>query len=307
MDFQAAAKQAQAQGDADAAGYQQQANNYSNQFNQYRTQADSANSDLQNYNKNMVDPSTLYQNALTNAQGSMGFDPKSLSTATTNLTQSQNALLGLNEAASRGVGGVGLTGAQLGQYYSQNSAPLQGVIGQQNNAVQNLGNLYNTSLTQANQQAGLGFQGQQLKSANYNQVYQNALAQSDQASKNMQYYQTLYQNQGQLTSQEVQGYLGAYNAKVTAEAAAQQAYAATVAANASAANNYAQADQTRYNTQTTKDKAAAAQAAQAQRDQQMANDKLPNQYKGSVAPEENNDPGFLGLNKLFGALGSIKV
>lgn len=212
------------------------ANQYKSDYSNYQGQANAANQNLQNYTQYMQgqgNPLNLYNQQMQNAFQQQGFNPQSLATATQNLTQSQNALQSLNQAQQQGAGGYGLTGAQLGNYYSTLSSPLQQTVSAQNNAVNNLQQLYQNALTQGQQGATLGFQGEQQTSQNLGQIFQNANAQAQNAMSQMQFYSQLAQSQGGNNAQAQQGYaqaLGAY----------QQAVAAANAANAQAAQTQQQ-------------------------------------------------------------------
>jgi hypothetical protein len=223
--------------------YNKQASQQYSAYQNTQKQANSAYSNLSNYNKGMADPQQLYNQAVSQAQAAQGFDPHTLATATQNLTQSQNALGALNTAAQQGVNGYGLTGAQLAGRYASMTQPLQGVVSAQNNAVGNLQQLYQNSLTQGQQSASLGFQGEQLKSQNYQSLYQNAVGQMQTTGQTLKEIENLQQQQGYLTAQQVSAYQNAYSGYVSAQAAQQQASAAMVQAQAQSHLNNQQAAQ----------------------------------------------------------------
>lgn len=212
MDYGALENQALAQGKAAAAQGQQMlssdqsnASNYQNQYNSATAQASQQNQDLQNYTnymQNAGNPLNLYNQGISQAEQSQGFDPKSLAAATQNLTQVQNQLQNVNNAANSSTGGYGLSGSQLGAYYGSLSQPLQQAASAQNTSVGNLQQLYQNALTQGQQGATLGFQGEQQVSSNLNQVYQNTLAQANQYLQQMQFYSQLASTQGGLNAQQ---------------------------------------------------------------------------------------------------------
>lgn len=234
------------------AQYNKQASEQYSAYKGIQSRANSAYSNLLNYNKSMVDPSKMYSQAVSQAQAAQGFDPRTLATATKNLTQSQNALSALNSSAQQGVNGYGLTGSQLASRYASLTQPLQGVISAQNNAVGNLQQLYQNSLTQGQQSAALGFQGQQLKSQNYQELYKTSVQQMQTSGSVLKEIENLQQQQGYLTAQQVSAYQNAYSSYVQAQAAQQQAAAAMVQAQGSANLANQQAAQIAYNIQQQK-------------------------------------------------------
>lgn len=217
MDLSSQAAQSAQQGQQLLSQDQSNASQYQGDYSNYQGQADVANQNLQsytNYMQNAGNPLSLYNTGISQAEQSEGFDPTSLATATQNLIKQQNALAAVNSASQSSTGGYGLSGAQLGNYYASQSQPLQGAITAQNNAVGNLQQLYQNALTQGQQGATLGFQGEQQVSGNLNQVYQNAQNQASQALSQMQFYSQLASTQGGLNATNANNY-----------AAAQQAYA----------------------------------------------------------------------------------
>lgn len=222
-----AAQQGQQQYQSDIA----QANTSRDAYNTQQGQATSANQSLQDYTgfmKGEGSATNLYKTGLSDAQQSMGFDPRTLATATQNLTHSQNALAALTNASQSSTGGYGLSGAQLGGFYASQAQPLSQQVGYQSNAVGNLTGLMTASQNQAKDYAGVGVQGQQVTAGALNQVFQNAQAQSAQSLQNMQYFSKLAQDQGSLNAQQTQAYnsaLNSYQQSQLAIAQAKQAYA----------------------------------------------------------------------------------
>lgn len=171
--------------------------------------ANNANQNLASYADYMRGPGSatnLYTTGMGNAETAEGFDPASLSTATGNLIKSQNALSALNSASQSSTGGYGLSGAQLGGYYASSAQPLAGQVTAQTNAVSGLQQLYQNALTQAQQYAGVGVQGEQATSSALSQVFANAQSQAAQSQQQMQYYSNLASTQGGLNAQEQANY-----------------------------------------------------------------------------------------------------
>lgn len=244
----AQANQAAQQGQQQYQGDTASASAASTQNASDRAAATAANANLQGYTGYMQGAGSgtnLYNSGLTSAEQAEGFNPNSLATATSNLTKSQNALGALTNASQSSTGGYGLSGAQLGGYYSTAAAPLSSTVGYQSNAVGNLTNLLTAAQTQASQYAGVGVTGEQATSAGLNQVFQNAQTQSAQSLQNLQFYSQLAQTQGQLNAEQTQAYNTALQSYQQAQLAIAQAGLASSqtagqnSANAAAANKAA--------------------------------------------------------------------
>lgn len=224
---QLAAQQGQQAYNSDIATSQQAGG----QYNAEHAQAGQANQNLQSYTdymKGAGSATNLYNQGLQSGNQAQGFDPGSLATATKNLTQSQNAQAALNQASQSSTGGYGLSGAQLGNYYASSATPLASQVGAQSTAVGNLQQLYQNSLTQAKDFAGVGVQGEQATSGALSQVFQNATSQANQSQQQMQFFAQLAQTQGSLNAQQQQAYnaaLQSYQQAKLAIAQASQAYA----------------------------------------------------------------------------------
>ena len=206
---QAQAQQAQQQGNAAQAGYQQQATQYGQQYGQYQQQTDAARQAQQQYGQLLQGAGAgqnLYSTALGQAQQQYGFDPRSLATATQNLTQQQNAQAGLQAASQSSTGGYGLSGAQLGNMYSSQAAPLQAQVGSQSNVVGNLTNLANLAQTQAGAQATAGLTSEQTTAGSLKDQVSAAASQMESARQQMQNFETLAQQQGGLTAAQTASY-----------------------------------------------------------------------------------------------------
>jgi hypothetical protein len=218
--------QMQAEDTAKANQYQGQYGADVASYNTANQAAQTAQEQYQSYNASMVDPQDLYNQAMTKAQGIVGYDPGALGVATQNLIRTQNAMNASQQASQSATGGYGLSGAQLGNYYASQQAPIAAQLQNQNTAVTGLTNLYQQTLTQAQQQAGLGFQGEQLKSQNYYQAVQTATGLATQAQQQaaqslsmMQLYSQLASTQGGLNSTNAANYAAAKKAYADAQSA----------------------------------------------------------------------------------------
>src|SRR5215469_8385502 len=93
---------ARATGSALQQQYDTQATQQYGAYQQSQNQANQAYGNLQNYTdymKNAGNAANLYQQGIQQGESAQGFDPASLSTATQNLTKTQNALAA-SQAAS---------------------------------------------------------------------------------------------------------------------------------------------------------------------------------------------------------------
>jgi hypothetical protein len=222
-----AAQQGQQQYNADIA----QRNAASSQYGAEHAQAAQANQSLQDYAKYLQGAGSgtnLYTSGIQQGNQQYGYDPAAMATASSNLTKAQNAQAGLNAASQSSSGGYGLSGAQLGNYYATQAAPIASAVGAQSNYVGNMLNQAQLGQNFANQYAGAGLQGEQMTSSTLNSVYQNAKAQADQSQQQMQFFSQLAQQQGGLNAQQSQAYataLNAYRQSQLAIAQASQAYA----------------------------------------------------------------------------------
>lgn len=225
-EIQQQARQSAQQGQDMLNSYVANQNQYKGQYNDFTNQASQANQSLKDYLEYMKGAGSgtnLYNTGLTNAFQSQGFNPATLATATSNLTQSQNAQAALNQASQSSTGGYGLSGGQLGGYYASAAQPLANQVQTQSNAVGNLQQLYQNALTQANQYAGVGVQGEQATQSGLSQIFQNAQTQASTALSQMQFYAKLASEQGGLNATNQQAYDTAIQSYQQAQAAAAQA------------------------------------------------------------------------------------
>lgn len=243
--------QAQATGNALQNQYNTQAAQQYGAYTGAQNRATGAYNTLQDYSKYLRgagSASNLYQQGIQQGEAAQGFDPRSLATATQNLTRTQNALAAGQAASQSATGGYGLSGAQLGNYYATQLNPLAQQGQAQGNAVGNLQQLYQNALTQGQQGTQLALTQQGQISQNYQQAYQGAVSQMATSGSVLAQIEQLQQQQGYLTAQQVSAYRNAYSNYVnsqaamrSASAAIENAQASMVAARGSSAYNLAQA------------------------------------------------------------------
>lgn len=225
---------AQAQGQQLQSQYNQQAGQQYGNYQNATNQANSAYQNLSNYNSSLQDPSQMYSQDLGNAQQMYGFNPQDLLKANQNLANSQTTLANLPQATQQQGNYYGTTAGAMANNYASQAGNIQNVIAGQGNAVNAFQSVLGATQNQANQQATLGLQGEQLKSQNYQALYSTATQQMQTAGQTLSQIEQLQQQQGYLTAQQVNQYQSAYNGYVAAQAAAEQASASMISAQAQA-------------------------------------------------------------------------
>lgn len=211
------------QGQNQANQFNAQSQQYARQFGTFQDQTNQAQQNLQAYTNNMADPAQLYSQYLGNAQQMYGFNPQDLLRASKALANTNTTLANLPQAAQQQGNYYGTTAGAQANNYQQQAGNLNSVLQGQGNAMNAYQNVLAATQQQANQQATLGFQGEQLKSSNLENIYNNALAQQKSASDQMDYFANLYQQQGSLTAQQAAQYAAAQASYAQAGLAAAQA------------------------------------------------------------------------------------
>lgn len=235
---------AQANGKVLQNQYNHQAAQQYNNYQANQNQSNSAYNNLLTYTKGMSDPAQAYGQSLAGAQQMYGFDPKQLLQANKNLANTNTTLANLPQAAQAQGNYYGTTAGAQANNYAQQAGNLQALLSGQSNTVNAFQSVLGATQNQANQQATLGLQGQQAKSQNYQKLYDTSVNQMQVSGKALSDLQTLQQQQGFLTSQQVKNYQDAYSSYLSAQAAQAQAAASMVSAQGSAAYNNAQAQLT---------------------------------------------------------------
>lgn len=266
--------------------YNSQSQQAQGQYNNSVGGANSAQSDLQNYTKQIAGQNygNVYGQDLTQAQNMYGFNPQDLLKANQNLATTQTTLANLPQAVQQQGNYYGTTaGAEAGNYANM-AGNLNTTLAGQGNAVNAYQNVLNATQTQANQQTTQQLAGQQQALSGYQGSAQNATAIMQQSQLAMNNIETLAQNQGGATASQVKAYQDAYSTYITAQAAA-------TAAAGSAANNYAQAGLA--NQQTLQDQYTYGLAQQ--QAQQKAQNQTNSQYNAmnNPAPQQSNSSSIL--------------
>lgn len=228
--------------------YQGGYNNSVNAYNQAAQNTMGAQNSLSDYQKNMVDPAKMYGNYLQGAQQMYGFNPQDLLQAQKSMANTNTTIANLPQASQQQGNYYGTTAGAMANNYQQQAGNLQALLAGQGNAVNAYQGVLGATQNQANQQAGLGLQGQQLNVQALNDILSNALG---------------FQNsQGNMVTNargEQSDYGSYLNAQQQARAAIMSAQAQQQSAAASAAYNQQQAAQIAYNMELQKQYATQQQ------------------------------------------------
>lgn len=218
--------QAQQQGQALQNQYNQQATQYQGQYGADVNKSNQAYNQLQQYTQNMPNYGSLYGQYQKGQQADLGYNPATTQQAATGLTSAENIMSALPQAVNQMGNYSGATAGQIANNYSNMAGNIQGQVTNANNALTNQLGMFNAAAGAANQQTTQALGGAQLQSQNYQALYTQANQQMATAGQTMTQIEGLQQQQGYLTSEQVNQYQSAYNGYVTAQAAATQANAA---------------------------------------------------------------------------------
>jgi len=215
-------------GNARQAQLDAQSNVSQGQYNQAWNQSQGANSDLQNYTKQIagMNYGNIYGQDLTNAQSMYNFDPKSLALANKNLLQTQTAMQYAPQSSTQAGNYYGGTAGQAMSAYQNMAGNLNTTLANQSNAVGQYQNLLSATQNQANQQTTQQLAGQQQALSGYEATAQNSTNIMNNASQTMTAIEKMAQDQGTVTAGQIKTYQDAYSTYITAAAQA-NAYNAT--------------------------------------------------------------------------------
>ncbi len=309
------AAQANQQGQQLLGQFRSNADTYTGQYNQnvsdYQQKAaaaQTAQSQYQNYQANMVDPTKLYSNALQSAQQSTGYNPGQLAQATTGLNQIQGVINGLVGDQNMGANAQGLSASALANQYQTNLQPLQAGLATQTSAVGNLTNLYQQTLAQAGAQAGSEQAGQQEMLQGYSAAVKQATdiatlaqQQADQARQQMQFFSDLAQKQGGLNASNAQSYAAAQQAYATAQQALAQSGLFLSQTTGQNIANTASQNQLNQSVASQKAKEQQATAAAQDKSNQMYQAMQPNS-KPAKSNATTNGAGISGAGGFYNGL-----
>jgi hypothetical protein len=256
--------QAQSKGQQLQNQYDTQSAQTQQQYQQTYGQAQQAYQNLQNYNQQLANTNygDVFAQRQQQQQGQLGYNPATTQQAATNLTAGENIMAQLPQATNQMGNYSGATAGQETQNYSNMAGNINAQLTNANNALQNQLGMYTAAAGAANQQATQQLAGAQLASQNYQALYTQANQQMATAGQTMTQIEQLQQSQGYATAQQVAAYQGAYNDYIKAQAAAEQASAAMVSAQAQANLQNQQAQYQKMQNQTI----------------QQAMDQISNQY-----------------------------
>lgn len=195
---------------------------YTNQYDTANQNANQAQSDLQNFTKNMRSGTDFYQQGVNQGNINSGYDVNQLNQGQNQVSQLTSILGNLPRAVQGQNANYGATAGQIAGQLSTEGNSLGNSLGMANQNVANQLQKQNAGLTYGQGYAGAGLQGQQNQLTGYQGAASNAVAIANQAQQAMNSWATIAQNQGGLTASQ------------------QNAYAQSKAAYASAAQAMAQ-------------------------------------------------------------------
>jgi hypothetical protein len=216
---------------------QQQAANYTGQYDTSRQGALQAQQNLQNFSQNAPDYGQQYGQNLQTAEQQYGIDPAKIQQAQRALATTQTTMANLPQAVQQSANGRGLTGAQTANRLAQQASGLQGVLAGQGNSLNALTSTLGAAQNQAGTQTGYGLQGRQLQLGTLQDIYANAADQQGKAGQQIDYFNNLRTQGLSLNVQEQQA--EAQAAAAYAQAAAVRQQTEMMAAQASLQNRMA--------------------------------------------------------------------
>jgi len=251
----------------------------SDQYNQSVTGANTAQANLSNFTQNMRSGTDIYGEQLAKANANAGYSVNDLNQAQAYLTQLTKINAGLPQSTQAMNANYGGTASNVAnQLAGMQNTYAQGIAGA-NSSTANILAKQQAGLSGAATATSAGVTTQDQQRQAYTSTAANAVNVMQQSQVTMNGLQSLAQNQGTLTAQQQQTYQQA----VANHAAAQASYA-------QASYALAQADQTRYATQSQRaaDAATAAKNAAASAQPQNTGGGSTN-----ARPSNNNNQDWL--------------
>lgn len=232
--------QAYQQGQQAQQQYNAQSQQLKGQYNQDVNTSNQYGSNLENYAKNMQSGTSLYNNALGQAQNQYGLNNVNFQGIARNLTNTQNIMGALPQAVNQMSGYSGATAGQVAQNFSNLQGNIGGALNNANNSMKNELGYVQAAQNQANQSTQAQLSNQQTRMQGYSQAYTQSVNQMHAAGNTMAQIESQAQQQGSLTAQQVSDYQNAYSRYVQSQATAQYDAALTAqtwqAVNAAKAN-----------------------------------------------------------------------
>lgn len=217
--------QAYQQGQQAQQQYNAQSQQLKGQYNQDVNTSNQYGSNLENYAKNMQSGTSIYNNALSQAQNQYGLNNVNFQGIAKNLTNSQNIMASLPQAVNQMSGYSGATAGQVAQNYSNLQNNIGGAVANANNSMKNELGYVQAAQNQANQGTQAQLSNQQTRMQGYTQAYTQAVNQMQTAGSTMAQIESQAQQQGNLTAQQVSDYQNAYSTYVQSQAAMTRAQA----------------------------------------------------------------------------------
>jgi len=206
---------ARATGQALQNQYNQQANQSYGQYQDSYANSQAAQKALEGYK--VQSGGDLYNRYLQGAQSMYGFDPKALALANQNLYKTQVAMNMAPQAAAQGGNYYGATAGQTEAAYQNMAGNIGNTLSNQNAAVNQYNNLLQATQAQAGAQAGAETTTQGQNITRLNDAAVNAAQIMQNAEATMKDIETLQQQQGGVTANQIAAYQNAYSSYVQAQ------------------------------------------------------------------------------------------
>jgi len=223
MNYDQASQQAQQQGQAAQQQLDKQSALTQQQYQQQYGTTQDIQKQQQDYLKSIQEGGAQAEGALNRQYQQLGINPQAIAGANQQIAQTQTALQNVGQAAQQVGGGYGMTAGGQAQALSNLQGNLTGVL----NAQANQANALSAQMGQALQNATLVEQSQltsqEQKLKGYSDLFSSANQLLAVSSDTMNKVQTLAQQQGYVTAQQVQAYQSAKNQAAQAGLAGAQA------------------------------------------------------------------------------------
>ncbi len=260
--------------------YNQQSQQRVGEYNNALTGANTAQSQLQDFTKNMTSGTDMYARQLAAANANAGYDVNNLNQAQAQVSQLTGMMGGLPHAIQANNANYGATAGNVANQYATTAANLNQSLGLANTYTAQQLAKQAAGLTGAQQSTALGMQGQDIQRQSYAAAATNATQVMQNSQKAMNDIETLAQQQGAVTASMQQAY-----------ATSKAQYAQAESSYAAASLAYANAEKVRY--ENTAQKSADEDKIAAEKDAAPVS-------SPSVTPnaEVNNTPGLTIEDKL---------
>lgn len=225
MNLEAQAAQAAATGQQMLQDYRNKSSNYKNEYERYKSEADTANKGVQDYTEYMKGEGSAgnqFKGEMGRQLGELGYSEDAMTGARNNLTQATGAMSAYNDFANTAASKWGMNAGGFAAANANALGSINNNIVSNQSVVDSLHDIYKTAQSGANAFTGQVVQGQQNTLAGLQKVFENAANQRDSSLSMVQFYDDLASKQGGLNAQQAQYYAAARQALASAQQAMAQ-------------------------------------------------------------------------------------